>query len=467
MLYPENEESRKSISPKDEVKQIVQEFYCTNAISRQAPGKRDVKSVKDPTTGKREKIAIRHMLMNIMDAYFEFTKQHPQVKCSKTLFFKHRPQFVLPAGKTPFNVCVRKKHLNFSFHTEALYANCEGFPYDYKIFLSQMYCNVDDENCMLNNCSGCQFDSQIFLSTDINLQVSIPVQQWKNVDGFLQVIEINISVIDVIVRLNKELPNFKKHCYIKKVQSNYFEACKNLAENKDVVVQIDFSENANLSFQNEIQSAHWKKKVTIFTCCIWYMRKVESLAIISDDLNHSKYAVWSFLKIIATRIKQKYPKVLSLKIFSDNAASQFRSKFTISNLCYLDEDLGFSCVEWDTFAVSHGKGVVDGVGASIKNTILTKVKSVNLHLHTAKEYYSAAKNFCKKATILFVPEKDVQVNEKFLASRFDKVRKIKYISSEGTKLGLSLFHAFRKSDASYLLAAQTSTSQFYKIEVFE
>ena len=159
MLYPVNKESRKSSSPNDAVKQIVQEFHCTEAISRQAPGKRDVKSVKDPTTGKREKNAIRHMLMNIMDAYFEFKKKLPQGKCSKTLFFKHRTQFVLPAGKTPFKVCVCKKHLNFSFLTEALYANCEGFPYDYKIFLSRMCCSVGDENCMLNNRSGCQFDS--------------------------------------------------------------------------------------------------------------------------------------------------------------------------------------------------------------------------------------------------------------------------------------------------------------------
>ena len=120
--------------------------------------------------------------------------------------------------------------------TEALYANCEGFPYDYKIFLSQMCCTEDDENCMLNNCLGCQFDSQVFLSTDINLQASIPVQQWKNVDGFLQVIEENISVKDVIDRLYKEIPDFEKHCFIKEVQSNCFEAWENLAENEDVVV---------------------------------------------------------------------------------------------------------------------------------------------------------------------------------------------------------------------------------------
>ena len=105
------------------------------------------------------------------------------------------------------------------------------------------------------------------------MEVSIPVQQWKNVDGFLQVVEKKISVIDVIAWLDKELPNFKKHCFIKKIQSNYFEACKNLSANEDVIVQIDFSENANLNFQNEIQSLHWKEKqMTIFTCCIWYMR---------------------------------------------------------------------------------------------------------------------------------------------------------------------------------------------------
>ena len=76
-----------------------------------------------------------------------------------------------------------------------------------------------------------------------------------------------------------------------------------------------------------------------------YMGQVESLATESDNLNHSKYAVWSFLRVIAESLKKKYPKVLRLKIFSDNAASQFRSKFMISNLCYLDEDLGFSFVE--------------------------------------------------------------------------------------------------------------------------
>lgn len=42
---------------------LIQEFYQTNSTSRQAPGKRDVRSIKDVLTGKPQKIQIRHMLM--------------------------------------------------------------------------------------------------------------------------------------------------------------------------------------------------------------------------------------------------------------------------------------------------------------------------------------------------------------------------------------------------------------------
>ena len=37
-------------------RQLVEEFYCCNDINRQAPGKRDVKSIKNVKTGMRERI---------------------------------------------------------------------------------------------------------------------------------------------------------------------------------------------------------------------------------------------------------------------------------------------------------------------------------------------------------------------------------------------------------------------------
>lgn len=56
--------SDKKTSKEHETKQLVINFYCSDNISQQAPGKRDLKSVRNEATGKREKIPIRLMSMN-------------------------------------------------------------------------------------------------------------------------------------------------------------------------------------------------------------------------------------------------------------------------------------------------------------------------------------------------------------------------------------------------------------------
>lgn len=139
---------------------------------------------------------------------------------------------------------------------------------------------------------------------------------------------------------------------------------------------------------------------------------MESIAIISDDLSHSKCAVWAFLKLIATFIKESFPLVKSLLIFSDNAASQFKSRFTISNVCFLEMDLDFEYVEWNTFAPYHGKGAFDGVGGSLKHLMWTKVKSENLKINSAKDYYMVANETCEKTLVFYVPSEDIKENAK-------------------------------------------------------
>ena len=49
----------------------VHEFYNSDDISRQAPGIRDVKSIKDPTSGKRITVQKRHMNMTVFTEVFK------------------------------------------------------------------------------------------------------------------------------------------------------------------------------------------------------------------------------------------------------------------------------------------------------------------------------------------------------------------------------------------------------------
>ncbi|KAJ8891658.1 hypothetical protein PR048_004186 [Dryococelus australis] len=66
--------------------QSVLNFYHNDEISRQAPGKTDVKSVKDPNMGKRSLKQIHHMAMGIKEAYEEFKTSHPETTISRSVF---------------------------------------------------------------------------------------------------------------------------------------------------------------------------------------------------------------------------------------------------------------------------------------------------------------------------------------------------------------------------------------------
>ena len=157
--------------------------------------------------------------------------------------------------------------------------------------------------------------------------------------------------------LYKQLQYFKKHTFIKRKQSDTFEQKRKSADGHHIVVQVDFAENYAAIEQNEIQSAHWcHLQVTLFTVCAWVNKDtVDSGVIVSDDLQHGKFAVHTFLVEIISSLKEKYPSVEKIEFFSDGAASQFKQKFLFSNLSFLQEMFHIQ-ISWHFFATSHGKG---------------------------------------------------------------------------------------------------------------
>lgn len=88
----------------------------------------------------------------------------------------------------------------------------------------------------------------------------------------------------------------------------------------------------------------------------------------------------------------------------------------MSNLCYLEDDLDYQFIEWTTFAASHGKGAVDGVGGALKNTLWHKVKSENLNVNSAKEYYELALRTYKKTNVYFISKDEIAQNQDMLNS---------------------------------------------------
>ena len=64
-------------------------------------------------------------------------------------------------------------------------------------------------------------------------------------------------------------------------------------------------------------------------------------------------------------------------------------------------------LEWHFFATSHGKGVVDGIGGTVKRTVLRAVNSRQCIVSGAESFLSAAKKNNTKVKLLLVLSNEI------------------------------------------------------------
>ncbi|CAF3880707.1 unnamed protein product, partial [Didymodactylos carnosus] len=66
------------------------------------------------------------------------------------------------------------------------------------------------------------------------------------------------------------------------------------------------------------------------------------------------------------------PNVKEVDCFSDGAASQFKQRFLFRNLLRIANERIIE-LSWHFFATSHGKGVVDGIGGTVKRLVWSAI----------------------------------------------------------------------------------------------
>ncbi|XP_048581390.1 uncharacterized protein LOC125561309 [Nematostella vectensis] len=265
------------------------------------------------------------------------------------------------------------------------------------------------------------------------------------------------TVSDVLASLDRKLPFFLQHVFIKRTQSEYFEGKLDDVGPDEAVIQVDFAENYSCKFQDEIQSAHWAQtNVTLFTVAIWTKPKdaervCESHVIVSDELKHDKNAVAVFMwQVISDFVKQRHPEVTKVYIFSDGPSSQFKNRFIVSFLHKLEEVVH---VQWNFFATSHGKGAVDGIGGTIKRLVWNAVKSNRDNIVCdAQSFFQVASSQSKKVNVSFIPEKEF--NE-----RLDLLCIKKYFTESQVIPGISSFHCIEPDEDGFVNAVFTPHNQ--------
>ena len=438
----------------EETKGAVNAFYLNNDITWQAPGRKDRVIIREVNSeGKMEKRTeqTRYMLMSLNEAYTKFIEEHPSHRIGLSKFCELRPKNVKLFDHIPHHVCVCSYHENVRLLLVALREHT-SLAIEFHDFISQVTCDPNARDCLSSQCKNCQ--DQINRFAPSNGSDTVRYLQWQNNER-VEKVEIIGTVEDAFGELKKQLKPFLMHTYIKRKQAAYLDTVVSKCNGNQVVLQVDFSENATIASQREIQSAHWSHaQATIFTAHAWIdSDSSESMVLVSDDLNHSKQSVYVFMQYIFNHLKSKCPDMKVINIFSDGASSQFKQKFLFSNLYAWEQEHDLTII-WNFFATSHGKGVVDGIGGTVKRAVWRHIRSDQTHVTNAEQYAAVARQRCPSIHVSYIKREQIESLKPFLDEKWSNVVAVPRTHQT---------HCFKTSGKEKLMVADISMSTAFRI----
>ena len=278
------------------------------------------------------------------------------------------------------------------------------FPNEFQSFIELIVCDQNSEDCMLGVCSKCPTFTALKPKESIS---GITWWQWNfNENGRVEKQEFTGEIINCFQQLEKLYLYFLRHTYLKRKQSSAFkeEVESVQTDNEKVIIQVDFAENFTTQIQNAIHSSYWvSKQFTIFTACVWERDGSHSYVVVSDYLLHDKYAVMTFLALLMDHVENNVKHFENYVFFSDGAASQFKQRFTLCEITLLGKSLS-----WNFFATGHGKGVVDGIGGTLKRNVHTAALAKNIVIKNIDDFFDVASETSTKINVLKCSKKQVQ-----------------------------------------------------------
>ena len=216
--------------------------------------------------------------------------------------------------------------------------------------------------------------------------------KWEEVNGHIIKNKKGGSAGSLYNYFSSILPDFFKHTFVKRKQAKSYEHDKSEATMKYAsiaMLQVDFAENYMGTAQDEVQSAHSKQnQITLFTSVMWFRENIKCEVIISDHLKHDKTPIVVFMGQL---FSLKNADINTIKVWSDRPNSQFKNKYVLGSLDLLSKKHDIDMI-WNFSATSHGKGPVDGVGATVKREASQKTLTRRHAINNLDDFEMAALN---------------------------------------------------------------------------
>ncbi|KAK6167043.1 hypothetical protein SNE40_021152 [Patella caerulea] len=320
-------------------KERILTFYERDDVSRIKPGKRDT------ITKQKNKKQIRLLTDTLLNLYNKFMSENTFIWVSYSSFCNLRPFWVKPPSLKDRDTCQCKRHENAQLLIEKLVSlklTSSAFS-SVDTFVDSLCCKFSLE-CMMGKCEQCQ-DKSIKVPDENVLDNRTVWYQWENSkksvvtakksSGAEEIKEIKIvvkqkidgSVQEMIKCLEEQIPELCEHVYNLRHQFHLSKLLKTYCSSKSdhAIIHIDFSENWESKYGNEIQSVHFggsHVQVTLHTGILYIAEDCIPFCTISDARRHDLQAIWANLDPVFSYISQHYPDVRYLHFQSDGPSTQ-------------------------------------------------------------------------------------------------------------------------------------------------
>ncbi len=396
----------------------VVSFYEDDDVSRVCPGMRDSVPVK--IDGVKVRKTKRLLLANLKELHANYKALNPEYPVGLSKFCDLRPKWCVTAdARGIHNVCVCEIHQNLKLMVLALPGDMKKM--HYTEYLKLMVCDIENRDCMLHGCEECPGKEKVKEKVMQDLESygyedtdEISYKQWQHTDrtDMVTVTQQISAFVDIFA---DKIEQVTTHHYIAKAQAEFVKKAKAELKPGEMIVVLDFSQNAKFVVQDAVQGFHWSNgQATLLPYTLYYKEndevKCDSLCIISDCLDHSSLSVYAFNKRMVTYVHEKYPEVKKMIYVSDGAASQFKNYKTIINMMFHEADYWGIKAEWHFFATSHGKNSCDGIGGTTKRLAAAHSLKATTEgqILSAQDLFKFAKENILGIHYMFVSKEEVE-----------------------------------------------------------
>lgn len=405
-------------------------FYEDDDNSYCTPGRRDTITKKKV---KKQKRYLSDSLQNLHKKY----ESTFQVKISYAHFCKLKPFWVVHRPMNKRDTCLCKYHENFAL----LFQKCKQYKVlkhkNFKEFIGSLCCDIKNKNCMYRKCVNCQKKNVTFEESpdcpvyyfEWKLVTEDRTKNGKNVPvKVTRKCKIYCNLQQLKEKITLSVGPFMTHMYRVTHQSSFSKSMRTNLNKDEVFVIVDFSENYQFKYANEVQSRHFgasNEQLTLHTGAYFSLGEaneedgspkieVNTFCTVSTCNRHDAPAIWAHLSPILSRIKQDHGHVKKLHILSDGPTKQYRNKSNLHLFCHFMHHFGFEGASYNFSESGHGKSIADGVGGVVKRTADRAVQN-GKDISNIDQFLTSVQEL--KVQVVVIPEGEIYEYDKILTDK--------------------------------------------------